>query len=145
VAVAEAYIGQRLVGLDLQDRDVGLRVAADDLRGVFAVVLQRHFDLGGLAGDVVVGDDGAGGIDDEAGAERDALGAAAAAVLIRVAAERAGDQLALAATVLALAATVLEKAAQEIVERRAAEALGRLLGHRIGTGFLGHRYVHHRR
>ena len=73
----KADIGQRLVGVDLQHREIGARVAADDLGGVFAVVLQGHLDLGGLADDVVVGDDVARGVDDKAGAERDALDAVA--------------------------------------------------------------------
>src|SRR5438067_9131055 len=95
VAVAKTDIRQRLVGLDLQDRDVGARVAADNLRGVLGVVLQGDGDLCGFTDDVIVGHDGAGRVDDEARAERDAAGAAP--LVIRAAAEGARHLLALTA------------------------------------------------
>ena len=87
--------GQLVVGVDLQQREVGLFVAADDLRRMAAVVLQDHGDLIGVADDVVVGHDVAARIDDEARAERHDL-----------------------APGLRLAA-VLEEPAQQLVERRA--------------------------
>ena len=75
--------GNGLSALILSTRDIGARVAADDVRGVFAVVLQDDLDLRGLADHVVVGHDDAGRVDDEAGAERDPLDAALLARIVR--------------------------------------------------------------
>ena len=52
----------RSCGVDLEHRDVGLRVAADDLGGQFAAVVEADEDLVGVAAvlvadDVVVGED----------------------------------------------------------------------------------------
>ena len=76
----------RLLG-QLDQRAVGQRVAADDLRRVELVVgrvEEADLDLGGALDDVVVGEDEAGLVDDEAGARalgdvRRLLAAAAAA------------------------------------------------------------------
>ena len=73
-AVAERDVGQRLVGLDLQHRDIGAWVAADDLAPVYLLLsCSVTSTLRGLADDVVVGHDDPGRIDDKAGAERDPL------------------------------------------------------------------------
>jgi hypothetical protein len=45
------------VGLDLQHRQVGFRVAADDAGGQLAAVVEGHLDLVGGFDDVVVGED----------------------------------------------------------------------------------------
>ena len=59
--VAELDVRQRLVALDLEHREVGLLVAAQQLGRELAAVGQGDGDLLGLAGDVVVGDDEADG------------------------------------------------------------------------------------
>src|SRR4051794_30972906 len=141
VAVAETDIGQRLVGLDLQHRDVGARIAADDAGGVFAVVLKRDLDLGGFADNVVIGDDIAGRVDDEAGAKRDAV---AAAFSVRTAAERPRKHLTFA-TLLAVAAMLIEKAAQVIVEWGAPERLRQPIGEALDIALFRHRDIDHRR
>ena len=70
-----------MVGGDLDDGDVGQFVGAEQLGRQFGAVGQRHHDAVGGAYDVIVGDDDAGGIDDEAGAGAlDLLAAAAKAV-----------------------------------------------------------------
>src|SRR5207302_7551428 len=79
-------------------------------------------------------------VDDKAGAERDALRCAIAVAAVTpkwAAAERPRH-------LLALAAMLVEKAPQEIVERGAAEFLGRLPGRLFGIRFAGHRDVHDR-
>jgi hypothetical protein len=68
--IAELDIRQGLVALDLEQREIGLLVAAHQLGLELAPVGQRDGDLVGLAGDMVVGDDPAGRVDDEAGADR---------------------------------------------------------------------------
>ena len=103
-AVAEAHIGQRLVGFDLQDRNIGLGIAANDFRRVLAVILQSDFDLAGVADHVAVGHYVAGRIDDEPGTERDPVG---------LSARHLWKEVALAVWVL-----LIEKTAQELVERR---------------------------
>ena len=70
VGVAEAGGGQRLVGLDAQQRQIGQRIGADQFGLKDGVVVERHLDLVGVGHDMVVGDDQTAGIDDEAGAER---------------------------------------------------------------------------
>ena len=62
--------GQRLVGLDLQQRDIGLGVAPDEFGLKIGVVVQNDGDLVGVGDHVIVGDDVARRVDDEAGAER---------------------------------------------------------------------------
>ncbi len=51
---------------DLQDRDVGLRVAADDLRFKPRVVVQNDRNFVGVLNDVIVGDDVPLVVDEEA-------------------------------------------------------------------------------
>ena len=68
VAVGQGDGGQ-VLGLDLDDGDVGLRIGADDLGGELAVVVEQHLQLVRPLDDVVVGDDVAVGGDDDAGAE----------------------------------------------------------------------------
>ena len=68
---------QRLVGLDLQQRDIGLGVAPDELGLQIGVVVQDDGDLVGVGDHVIVGYDIARRVDDEAGAERGAPCAAA--------------------------------------------------------------------
>src|SRR5207302_4148681 len=109
-AVAESDIGQRLVRRDLQHREIGARVTADNLGRVLAVVLEDDLDFGSLADHVIVGDDDAGGVDDKARAERNPLGALLLAWTLGQP-SRAG----------LAAAALVEEAPQIILERRAAE------------------------
>jgi len=60
---------QRLFRLDLEESEIGHRVATDDLRLEDRIVGQNDVDLLGARDDMIVGHDQAGGIDDEAGAE----------------------------------------------------------------------------
>ena len=103
-AVAERHIGQRLVGFDLQQRDIGLGIAPNNFRRVFTVILQRDFDLAGVADDVAVRHHVARGINDESGTERDP---------VSLAARYLGKKMPLAIGVL-----LVKKAAQEFVEWR---------------------------
>ena len=57
VAVAELDEGQIAAGVDLEHREVGLVVGADELRRQPRAVGQEHQDLVGALDDVVVGDD----------------------------------------------------------------------------------------
>ena len=68
VAVGHRDDGQ-VFGVDLDHGDVGLRVAANDLGGELAAVLQRDFHLVGVIHHVVVGEDVAVLGDDDARAE----------------------------------------------------------------------------
>ena len=68
VAVGEGKRG-KMVRLNLDDRHVGLRVAADDLGDVFAVVGQADLQLVRPLNDMVVGQDISIGTNDEPGAE----------------------------------------------------------------------------
>jgi hypothetical protein len=65
--IAGAQCRQSL-GVDLQQCDVGLLVAADDLGGELAAIGQLHPDLVGTVDDVVVGQHVTVGGDDETGA-----------------------------------------------------------------------------
>ncbi len=67
VAVAELQVLEAGAGIDLEQRQVGRRVGALDLRGVVAVA-EMDLDLRGAFDDVIVGDDQAVGRDDEAAA-----------------------------------------------------------------------------
>src|SRR3546814_1518342 len=60
----------RLLGLHLQQRQVGVLVAADDGGIQRSAVRQHDLHLVRVGDDVVVGDDVAARVDDEAGAER---------------------------------------------------------------------------
>ena len=73
LVVAEFHGRQRLVAGDLEQRDVGGRIGADQLGGEAAAVGQLDGDL--LAGvhHMIVGDDKAGLVDDEAGTGADRL------------------------------------------------------------------------
>ena len=79
VGVAERNVRQRLAGVDLQESDVGGRVAADDLgvdgvaAGAVLVGAVVHLHLAGAFDDVVVGEDVAVGRNDEARAAGDLL------------------------------------------------------------------------
>ena len=132
-AVAESDIGQRLVRRDSQHREIGARVAADNLGRVLAVVLEDDLDLRRLADHVVVGDDDTGGVNDEARAEGNPLGAP---LLGRALGKPARAGLA--------AATLVEEAPQIILERRTAERFRQLIQGHIGTGLFRHRNVDHR-
>ena len=68
IGIADPDHGQ--VGrIDLDDRDVGLRVGANDLRGEFALVGEPDEDLGSGAHHVGVGENQAVGAHDEAGSQ----------------------------------------------------------------------------
>ena len=96
-----------LVGLHLEQRQVGLGVAADDLGLQRGAVVENDADLVGVGDDVVVGDHEAGRIDDEAGAER-----------IDAARRRR-----LSGPLSPLAAPVLEELLEKFLERRARRQL----------------------
>ena len=75
VGVAHLDGGQRRAGVDLDDREIGGLIDADDVRRTAQVLRvgiggELDVDLVGLVDHVIVGDDVALGIDDEAGAER---------------------------------------------------------------------------
>ncbi len=75
VGVAELDGGQRGIGVDLDDGEVGGLVGADHARRTSEVLSvgiggELDVDLVGLLDHVIVGDDVALGVDDEAGAER---------------------------------------------------------------------------
>ena len=74
VGVAHLHGGQRGIGVDFDDGEIGGLVDADDAGGASEILRvgvggELDVDLVGLFDDVVVGDDVALGIDDEAGAE----------------------------------------------------------------------------
>src|SRR5579862_3492053 len=100
-----------------------MRVAADDLGRVPAVVLKDDFNLARLADHVVVGHDQTGGVDDEAGAEGDPLNAP---LLTRTL-----EKPALAGPA---AAALIEEAPHQIIKRRAAERFRQLIGGSIRGG-----------
>ena len=85
--VAERRHGQPRLSVDLDQRDIGVRVGSDDARAHRAAVRQFHGDALGAIDDVVVGEDAAVGVDDEP-----AAGAAVRtiAVLARAELERFG-------------------------------------------------------
>ena len=56
VAVGEGHRGKGLVDLDLEQRQIGLGVAPDQLGVVALVVVEHHLDLVGFGDHVVVGD-----------------------------------------------------------------------------------------
>jgi len=56
VGIPESDLAQAL-GLDLDDGDVGLRVAADQLGREFTLIGERDRDVAGIFDDVGVGDD----------------------------------------------------------------------------------------
>jgi hypothetical protein len=127
IAVAPGGSGQRLVGLDLQQRDVGLGVAPDDLGLQIGVVVQNDGDLVGVGDDVIVGYDITRRIDDKAGAERRALAW-------------------LSLLTASLGHAMLEKVPKKLFERRARRELRDFgsavlaLGfHRLGGGDINHR------
>ena len=60
---------RQVLRVDLDERDVGALVAADDLGGEFAAVGELHDDFGRAVDDVRVGDDVAVGAHDEARAQ----------------------------------------------------------------------------
>src|SRR6185295_11716608 len=64
--VAERDRGERCLGVDLEDGDVGLRVATDELRLHLVPGVQLHQDLVRVLYHVVVGQDETGGVEDEA-------------------------------------------------------------------------------
>ncbi len=82
VGVAELDGGKRLLGVDLDDGDIGVLIDPDYggwtawIAGVIGIAGELDVDLVGLIDDVIVGDDVAAGIDDEAGAEGAAFSAA---------------------------------------------------------------------
>ena len=66
VAVAEFYRLQRLGRIDLEQREVGLLIAADNFGLQSRAVIEDDIDLVGVGNDVIVGDDEAGRVDNEA-------------------------------------------------------------------------------
>ena len=111
VAVAERHRRQLLVGLDPQQGQIGLGVAADQLGLQVGVVLKDDVDLVGVLDDVVVGHHQTAGIDDEARSKR--RGAAGRRVL--------------------LTSLTVEEVAEELLERRSRREL-RHFRTRTGSG-----------
>ena len=70
LAVAEFYGFERLVRLDLEHGDIDFFVLADHFRLQFLSIRENHRHFIGIGDHMIVGDDDAGGIDDEARAER---------------------------------------------------------------------------
>src|SRR5208283_3569730 len=69
--IAELQHGKSLVRvLDAQNGKIAALVLKHDLGVELALVGERHFYFAGTLDDVVIGDDQAGGIDDDAGTER---------------------------------------------------------------------------
>src|SRR4029079_13154596 len=101
--VAELHGRQIRRTLHLDERDVGLCVAADDLRLVLLAGRKADEDLVGVLDDVVVRDDEALRIDDEAGAEAPRLERPAR--VVEESLERADGRLELIVVVPAAAAT----------------------------------------
>ena len=73
VAVAPGCRAQRLVGLDLQQRDIRLGVASDQLGLQIRIIVQNDGDFVGIGDHMIVGHDIARRIDDEARTERGGL------------------------------------------------------------------------
>ena len=66
---AQAGHGQVALGLDLDQGQVGLRIAADDLGLELALVLEFYLDVVGVFDDMVVGDDVTALVNDKPGAD----------------------------------------------------------------------------
>ncbi len=133
VGIAELDCDQRLWRLEFQHRKIGLLVDADQLGLDLGAVVHDDVDFVGVGNDVIVGDDDAGGIDDEAGAERIGLA-----------------RLQLSALVASLASrttAILEKIVEEFLERRARRQLRHrapALAAALGLDSLRGRDVDHR-
>ena len=69
VRIAELDGNQVRGAVDLDERDIRLRIAADDLGLELLAGVELDDDLVGVLDDVVVGENVAGGVDDEPGAE----------------------------------------------------------------------------
>jgi len=69
IGVAQLQDGQVPAGFDFNDRQIGIGVAADELRLKLGFIFEANHDLRGLVHDVVVRQDEAGLIDNKAGAE----------------------------------------------------------------------------
>src|SRR5690606_29054420 len=82
--VTEFQIRERVFGLDLDERNVGDGIRADEAALELLAIREGHGDLGGVTGDVVVRDDVPVGRYDESGSKvldltlQDALAGAAA-------------------------------------------------------------------
>ena len=79
VGIPKGDKGQRLLGVNLNHRQIGLGIRAHEPRGMPGAVYQYHLDFGGAAGHVMVGEDMALRIHEEPGPEprelaRDLLG-----------------------------------------------------------------------
>ena len=87
VGIPELHGFQRPVGLDPQQREIGLLILANDLSLELSAIREDDIDLVGVRNDVIVGHHDARRVDDEAGAERThAARPAFAALLARSAA-----------------------------------------------------------
>src|SRR5579864_7871543 len=134
VGIAELHRGQRLRRLELENRNIGLLVDADQLGLDLGAVIENDVDLVGVGNDVIIGHDNPRRVDDEAGTERIGL------VRLHVAAPRT-----------TLAAPVLEKVVEELLKGRAGRQLrhgapalaGTALGlHGLRGGNIDHRIDH---
>ena len=71
VGIAEIDRGEPLAAvLEAKHGEIGARVLQDEVGVELPLVGERDIDLVGILDEVIVGDDEAGGIDDDAGAER---------------------------------------------------------------------------
>jgi hypothetical protein len=117
VAVAPGGGYQRLVGLDLQQRDVGFGVAPDKLGLQIGVVVQNDVNLVGVGDHVIVGYDITRRVDDKARAERCAFAR-------------------LSFLTAPLGHAMLEEVPKELLERRARREL-RHFGSAVLTSMFG--------
>ena len=112
VGIAELHRDQRLRRrLELQHRQIGLLVDADQLGLDLGAVVHDDVDLVGIGDDVIVGHDDARGVDDEAGAERVGLARLHRALVAAL------------GSAARTAAAVLEEVVEEFLERRARRQL----------------------
>ncbi len=75
---------RQVAGIDLQHRQIGQAVGADQQRFVAAAVLQHYGNLLGVFDHVAVGDDIAALVHDHAGAERQHVGGAVQVAVVDV-------------------------------------------------------------
>ncbi len=95
VGIAEIGRGEALAAvLDAQHGEIGARILEDEIGVEFALVGESDLDLVRILDDVIVGDDEAGGVDDDAGAQRalDLLARAAGAAAKEAAEDRIVEQ-----------------------------------------------------
>ena len=117
--VGEVDIGELAAAIDLEHREVGARVGADQLGVEFLAVIGHHGEGGAFLDDVVVGDEIAVLGDEEAGALRHRP----RLVVVAVAVTEAAMAVIVLAVLVAKAAEFLEEAAQLRIVGKIVEAV----------------------